>query len=73
VGLAILSLLLLATGFYFIFIAALLPWWIERKREEITLQSFWETDLEDIEETFLPKGKKITDLPIKNSINGITE
>jgi len=25
--------------------------------------NFWDTDLEDIEAIFLPKGKKITDLP----------
>ena len=25
--------------------------------------NFWETDLEDIQATYLPKGKKITDMP----------
>lgn len=29
----------------------------------ITKNNFWNTDLEDIEAVFLPKGKKITDLP----------
>jgi len=29
----------------------------------ITKNNFWNTDLEDIEALFLPKGKKITDLP----------
>ena len=29
----------------------------------ITKNNFWNTDLKDIEALFLPKGKKITDLP----------
>jgi len=29
----------------------------------LNANSFWSTDLEELEATFLPKGKKITDLP----------
>lgn len=29
----------------------------------LNANNFWNTDLEDVEATFLPKGKKITDLP----------
>ena len=32
---------------------------------------FWDRDLDDIEADFLPQGKKITDLPIQHSIDGI--
>ena len=32
---------------------------------------FWDRDLDDIEADFLPQGKKNTDLPIQNSIDGI--
>jgi len=30
--------------------------------ENLNADSFWDTDLEKLEATFLPKGKKITDL-----------
>ena len=30
----------------------------------LTKDNFWDTDLEDIEATFLKKGTKITDLPV---------
>jgi len=29
----------------------------------LNASNFWNTDLEDVEAVFLPKGKKITDLP----------
>jgi len=29
---------------------------------KITQKNFWDTDLSDIESSFLPKGKKVTDL-----------
>jgi len=32
--------------------------------KEITKDNFWNTDLEDIESSFLKKGKKITDLEV---------
>jgi len=31
---------------------------------DLNAYSFWDTDLTNIEATFLPKGKKITDLPV---------
>lgn len=34
-------------------------------------KEFWDRDLEDIESDFLPPGKKITDMPIQHSIDGI--
>jgi hypothetical protein len=38
---------------------------LKRKKEiKVTADNFWNTDLEDIESTFLKKGAKITDLPI---------
>ncbi|GFO76090.1 hypothetical protein BPLS_P3679 [Bathymodiolus platifrons methanotrophic gill symbiont] len=30
----------------------------------LTANNFWNTDLEDVEAVFLPKGMKITDLPV---------
>ena len=30
----------------------------------LTQNNFWDTDLSDLESTFLPNGKKITDLPV---------
>lgn len=38
---------------------------------EITAANFFDTNLADIEATFLPAGKTITDLPLQNSIDGI--
>ncbi|ORU95112.1 MAG: hypothetical protein A6F71_10640 [Cycloclasticus sp. symbiont of Poecilosclerida sp. M] len=29
----------------------------------LNADNFWDTDLQDVEAVFLPKGKKITDLP----------
>lgn len=34
-------------------------------------KEFWDRDLEDIESDFLPQGKKITDMPIQDSVGGI--
>jgi len=31
--------------------------------ENLNANSFWDTDLDKLEAAFLPKGKKITDLP----------
>ena len=36
--------------------------------EHLTKNNFWDTDLSDIESTFLPSGQKVTDLPIQGSI-----
>jgi hypothetical protein len=35
-----------------------------KKKIIVTADNFWDTDLEDIESTFLKKGAKITDLPV---------
>lgn len=34
-------------------------------------KDFWDKDLDEIEAEFLPQGKKITDLPLQHSIDGI--
>ena len=36
--------------------------------EHLTENNFWDTDLSDIESTFLPSGQKVTDLPIQGSV-----
>ncbi len=38
---------------------------------EYSPKNFWDRDLEDIESDFLPVGKKITDMPIQYSIDGM--
>lgn len=40
-------------------------------QDQKEIKEFWDRDLEDIESEFLPEGKKITDMPIQNSINGM--
>ena len=34
-------------------------------------KDFWDKDLDEIEAEFLPQDKKITDLPVQHSIDGI--
>ena len=42
------------------------------KPVEITATNFWDTDLSEIDRQLLPKGVKITDLPIAHHINGMS-
>ncbi len=37
----------------------------------IPTPDFWDRDLDDIEADFLPDGKKITDMPLQYSVDGI--
>ncbi len=48
-------------------------WWARRlkPRPKITAANFWDTDLKEIERQMLPKGVKITDLPIVMHIGGM--
>jgi len=62
----------------FIFIAKIPALWAgpidkpESKTPYVIMQmDFWKRDLDDIERDFLPDGKKITDMPLQHSINGI--
>jgi len=39
--------------------------------DDASTTPFWDRNLEDIENDFLPEGRKITDMPIQHSVDGI--
>lgn len=44
----------------------------QSEAQEITGENFWHKDLAEVEGSFLG-GKKVTDLPIMNTVNGIPD